>query len=346
MDLSAPPLDHRINDALQTKIDQKTKPIGALGQLEAIAKQIGCIQQSLSPSLKNPHLLVFAADHGVAQEGVSAYPQAVTAQMVENFLNGGAAINVFTQQHNLAFKLIDAGVATALRPHPKLISEKQAFGTRNFAQRPAMTVDACQQAIHAGARLMQAVIQEGCNLVGFGEMGIANTTAASALMACLTDLAVKHCVGRGTGVDDATFAHKQSVITRALSQYPLLDKSDAVSVLSTFGGFEIAMMVGAMFAAAQHRCTIVIDGFIVTSALLVAKAIDPRIQDYCLFAHCSDEAPHRTLLDYLGAKPILSMDLRLGEGSGAALAYPLIDSAVRFLNEMATFESANVSQQT
>lgn len=346
MQLIAPPLDTNLRDALLAKIDQKTKPVGALGQLEAIAQQIGCIQQSLTPSLNQPHLLVFAADHGIANENVSAYPQAVTAQMVANFLNGGAAINVFTKQHGLAFKLIDAGVATDLKSHPDLISEKIAYGTENFAHAPAMTKQQCQQAIDAGFRIMMEEISQGCNIVGFGEMGIANTTAASALMACITGMDVVDCIGRGTGLNDQQLTHKQQVVAQALGHHQLSSSADALEVLATFGGFEIAMMVGAMFAAAQHRCAIIIDGFIVTSALLVAKAINANIQDYCLFAHCSDEAPHQALLDYVGATPILTMGLRLGEGSGAALAYPLIDSAVRFLNEMATFESAKVSQQS
>ena len=346
MQLSAPKLDTRFADDLQTKIDQKTKPLGALGQLESIALKIGCIQQSLSPSLKNPHLLVFAGDHGIADEGVSAYPQAVTAQMVDNFLKGGAAINVFTKQHGLAFKLIDTGVASALASHSDLISAKVGFGTKNFAHTAAMTPQECQQAIEAGARIMTTLVDEGCNIVGLGEMGIANTTAASALMACITGLSVEHCVGRGTGLNDAQLLHKQTVIATALAHHQLNSDSDIFSILATFGGFEIAMMVGAMFAAAQHGCIIIIDGFIVTSALLVATAIDANIQGYCLFAHCSDEAPHQALLNYLDAEPILTMGLRLGEGSGAALAYPLIDSSVRFLNEMATFDSANVSQQS
>lgn len=346
MQLSSPPISADLQSALQAKIDHKTKPIGALGQLESIAKQIGCIQQTLSPALNNPHLLVFAADHGIANENVSAYPQAVTAQMVENFLHGGAAINVFTKQHGMAFKLIDAGVVNDIQPHSDLISAKIAYGSQNFAHEPAMSKQQCQQAIEAGACTMLGVINQGCNIVGFGEMGIANTTTASALMACITGLDVQDCVGRGTGLNNEQLAHKQNVVTQALAHHQLSSNADPIEVLTTFGGFEIAMMVGAMFTAAQHRCTMVIDGFIVTSALLVAKTIDANIQDYCLFAHCSDEAPHQALLDYLNAKPILNMGLRLGEGSGAALAYPLIDSAVRFLNEMATFESAKVSQQS
>lgn len=346
MQLSAPSLSTDLLGDLQAKIDHKTKPIGALGQLESIANQIGCIQQSLSPCLNNPHLLVFASDHGIAHENVSAYPQAVTAQMVDNFLNGGAAINVFSKQHGLAFKLVDAGVAKDIQPHSDLISAKIAYGTQNFAHTLAMTKQQCLEAIEAGARLMKEVISQDCNIVGFGEMGIANTTSASAIMTCITDLDVQACIGRGTGLNNQQLAHKQKVVEQALAHHQLSSNADALDVLATFGGFEIAMMVGAMFTAAQHRCTIIIDGFIVTSALLVAKAIDANIQDYCLFAHCSDEAPHQALLDFLDATPILTMGLRLGEGSGAALAYPLIDSAVRFLNEMATFESAKVSQQS
>lgn len=337
-------LDAHFIQSLNAKIDQKTKPVGALGLLESLAKQLSLIQQTLSPTLSSPHMLVFAGDHGIANESVSAYPQAVTAQMVGNFLTGGAAINVFTQQHGLAFKLVDAGVNHTFDPQADLLQEKIAFGTRNFLHEPAMSAAQCVQAIAAGERIMSKLILEGCNIVGFGEMGIANTTSASALMATLTDLPLTECIGRGTGLDTNGLSHKHDVLTRAIRHHQLTQTTDPYVVLATFGGFETAMMVGAMLTAAKQGCTLIIDGFIVSSALLVAHAIAPNILDYCVFSHCSDEKPHQALLAYLNTQPLLNLSLRLGEGSGAALAYPIIESAVLFLNNMASFESAQVSQ--
>ncbi|MCX7087834.1 MAG: nicotinate-nucleotide--dimethylbenzimidazole phosphoribosyltransferase [Methylococcales bacterium] len=334
------PLSLALKPALQTKIDQKTKPLGALGQLEALALQIGLCQNSLTPQLNKPCILIFAADHGIAEAGVSAYPQSVTAQMVTNFLSGGAAINVFAQQHQLNLFIVDAGVKTDLIRHPSLINAKIGYGTQNMLQQPAMTADACRQALQAGAELVLQQQQQGCNCIGFGEMGIGNTSAAALLMQRLTATPLSHCVGRGTGLDDQQLHRKLSLLQQVLNRHP--DIQAPLEVLATFGGFEIAMMVGATLQAAASGMLIMVDGFIASTALLVAYMLYPQVLEYCIFSHVSSERGHQALLNHFNAKPLLNMDLRLGEGSGIALAFPLLQSAVLFLNEMATFAEAGV----
>lgn len=333
-----------LSGLLTKKINTKTKPIGALGALESIALQIGLIQQTLTPQLKEPAMLVFAADHGIVESGVSPYPQAVTAQMVLNFLQGGAAINVFTMQNNMRLRVIDSGVNHEFLPNTVLMDAKIAFGTRNFSIEPAMTAAQCEQALKSGATIVANEIANGCNIFGFGEMGIGNTSAASCLMSVLCGFPIEQCVGRGTGLDDAGLAHKKQVLAQAI-EFHNLDGQEALQVLATFGGFEIAMMVGAMLQAAQEQCTLLIDGFITTAALLVATKLQPQILHYCVFTHCSDESGHQQMLNFLGVKPLLNIGLRLGEGTGAALAYPLVLAAVNFLNNMASFEAASVSQK-
>ena len=338
-------LDRILESEIQKKIDLKTKPLGSLGTLEKIALQIGLIQNTLTPQLNNPTMLVFAGDHGIAASGVSPYPQAVTAQMVLNFLNGGAAINVFAKQNNMQLRVIDAGVNHPFEPHPHLINAKISMGTANFLHEPAMTNMQCEQALTLGAGLSAKEAQAGCNVFGFGEMGIANTSSASCLMSVLCSLPIEQCVGRGTGLDDAGLAKKTEILKQAL-QHHALNGQDTMRVLTTFGGFEIAMMVGAMLCAAEQKTLLLIDGFISSVALLVASKLQSNILQYCVFAHCSGEAGHKQLLDYLGAKPLLDLGLRLGEGTGAALAMPLLQAAVNFLNDMASFESAGVSEKT
>ncbi len=337
------PVPCQLTAALQHKIDQKTKPPGSLGALERIALKIGCIQNSLNPALRHPTILVFAGDHGIAQEGVSPYPQEVTQQMVMNFLNGGAAINVFSRQHGIGLRIVDAGVNHQFAPHPDLIDTKIDFGTRNFLIEPAMTEAQCSAAIHQGALLVRREALNGCNIIGFGEMGIGNTSSAALIMSQLCNLPVADCTGRGTGLDDAGLAHKRQVLEQARQRHSL--DSEPLNVLTTFGGFEIAMMVGAILQAAQDRMVVLIDGFIVSAALLVAAKIYPTVLEYCVFSHRSHEAGHQRLLEYFQAQPLLDLDLRLGEGTGAAVAYPLLVSAVSFLNEMASFESAGVSDR-
>ena len=336
--------DDSLKVALQEKINNKTKPQGALGRLEQLALQIGLIQNTLSPALSQPVILVFAGDHGIVQSGVTPYPQAVTQQMVMNFLAGGAGINVFARQNNIAIRVIDAGVNHMFAAHHELIDAKVAMGTQNFLKSPAMTSAQCEQALTRGARLANSEIKAGSNILGFGEMGIGNTSSAAALMAVLCQLPPAQCVGRGTGLDDAGLQQKVAIISQALQKHNL-DGKDPLLALAIFGGFEIAMMVGAMLAAAEQKAVLMIDGFIATAALLVASRIEPAVLHYCVFAHCSDEAGHQLLLQQLKAEPLLNLGMRLGEGTGAALAFPLIQAAVNFLNEMASFESANVSRQ-
>jgi nicotinate-nucleotide--dimethylbenzimidazole phosphoribosyltransferase len=333
-----------LRNQLEHKINHKTKPLGALGMLEAVALQIGLIQQTLAPQLSSATMLVFAGDHGVVEAGVSPYPQAVTAQMVLNFLQGGAAINVFTKQNAMHLSVVDSGVNYEFSPSLDLIHAKVAMGTRNFLSEPAMTLVQCEQALTGGADIVNGKVAEGCNVFGFGEMGIGNTSSASCLMSVLCGLPIEQCVGRGTGLDDAGLAHKTNILAQAIVHHHL-SSSDAMQVLATFGGFEIAMMVGAMLQAAAKQCTLLIDGFITTAALLVAAKLQPEILHYCVFTHCSDESGHKKMLDYLRVKPLLNIDLRLGEGTGAALAYPLVLASVNFLNQMASFESASVSQK-
>lgn len=337
--------NHALKDALMRKINQKTKPVGALGLLESIALQVGLVQQTLSPQLMNPTILVFAGDHGIADAGVSPYPQTVTAQMVYNFLQGGAAINVFARQNNIRLRVIDAGVNHDFSAHPDLTHAKIGYGTVNFLRRAAMTVAQCEQALSTGASLAREEVAYGANVLAFGEMGIGNTSSASCLMRVLCDLPLDQCVGRGTGLDDAGLAKKQAILSDAL-HFHQLGADKPMQVLGTFGGFEIAMMVGAMLGAAEQGAILLIDGFIATSALLVAYKLQPDILNYAVFTHCSGEAGHRCLLEYLNAKPLLDVGLRLGEGTGAVLAYPLVLAAVSFLNEMASFESAGVSEST
>lgn len=332
-----------LKNILVDKINNKTKPLGALGMLETVALQIGLIQQTLTPKLSHPTMLIFAGDHGIASAGVSPYPQAVTAQMVLNFLQGGAAINIFTAQNNMRLCVVDSGVNYQFPPNADLIDAKIDMGTRNFLNEPAMTLAQCEQALTRGADTVKAKAAEGTNVFGFGEMGIANTSSASCLMHILCKIPIEACVGRGTGLDDVGLVHKNKVLSQAIAHHNL-NNENCMQVLATFGGFEIAMMVGAMLEAANQQCTLLIDGFITTAALLVAAKLQPEILNYCVFSHCSDESGHKKMLDFLKVKPLLNMDLRLGEGSGVALAYPLVLAAVNFLNNMASFESAHVSQ--
>ena len=337
------PLDRTLEAALRHKLDRKTKPQGSLGQLEQLALQIGLIQQRLDPQINTPTMLVFAADHGLAEAGVSPYPQAVTAQMVLNFLNGGAAINVLCRTHGMRLQVVDAGVNADLPSHPDLLSQPQGRGTANMLQQPAMTLAQAEGAMRAGAAVVRQHQADGCNLIGFGEMGIGNTSAAALLLARLADLPIADCTGRGTGLDDAGLLRKIDILQQVLQRHP--DTPSSLAVLATFGGFEIAMMVGAYLAAAQARMTIIVDGFITSAALLVASRMQPAVLDYCVFSHCSDEFGHALLLRQLGGTPLLRLGMRLGEGSGAATAYPLLQAAVALLNQMASFESAGVSER-
>lgn len=337
------PTQKHIHTELIQKINSKTKPKGALGQLEDIAMQIGLIQNTLSPALINPHIIIFAGDHGITKEGVSAYPQEVTFQMVMNFLNGGAAINVFCKQHNIGLKIVDAGVNYDFPEKLQMQYNKIKKGTGNFLFENAMSTDDASKCVTKGADIVNDLFLNKCNIVGFGEMGIGNTTIASTLMSVICNLPVEQCVGKGTGLDDIGILRKIEVIKKAISYHK--NVNTPFDALVAFGGLEIAQMIGAMLQAAENKMIILVDGFISTSAFLIAHKINPHISDYAIFCHQSNEQGHKTLLHYLNATPVLNLDLRLGEGTGIAIAYPIIQSAIAFLNNMSSFENARVSKQ-
>ena len=324
---------------LQHVLDHKTKPLGSLGRLESLALQLGLILNTEKPQLQQPQMVVFAGDHGLASRGVSAYPSDVTWQMVENILAGGAAVSVLARQHGLALTVVDAGVAKDIAPRAGLSIRKIGYGTADASQGPAMTADQCLSAMAAGADLIDGLPG---NAVLFGEMGIGNTSSAALLMARLTGQPLAQCVGRGTGLDDAGVQRKLAVLEQALQ----VNKNAVLPLdaLAALGGFEIAMMCGAMLQAAAQNRVLLVDGFISTSAALVAHALQPAVLQRCVFAHQSDESGHTRMLAHMNVQPLLHLGLRLGEGSGAALAWPLLESACAILRDMASFESAGVSQ--
>jgi nicotinate-nucleotide--dimethylbenzimidazole phosphoribosyltransferase len=333
--------------AVQAKWDNKTKPPGSLGRLESLAMQIALLQGTTTPVLRQPTVLVFAGDHGMARAGVSAFPQEVTVQMVANFLAGGAAISVLARQNGLALKVVNAGVAALLQPHAGLIDVPIAKGTANAIDQPAMTVYQAERAVQAGRLVVMDLVSQGCNCLLLGEMGIGNSASAALLMHAITGEALEQCVGRGTGLDDAGLARKQALLAqaagRARAALGARGLGEPMEALVQFGGFEIAMLAGAILEAAQRQAVVVIDGFITTAALLVAHAMEPAVLASCVFSHSSEEQGHATMLRFLQAEPLLHLGMRLGEASGAALAYPLLDCAVALLNGMASFESAGVS---
>lgn len=337
---SIPTIDNpALHQQLQQILDNKTKPLGALGRLESLALQIGMIQGTTSPQIKQPQIRVFAADHGLTQHGTSAYPSAVTAQMVLNFLQGGAAINVLARQHNIELKVVDAGVATDFASHPQLLDYKVRYGSRDALTETAMSAEECLLALQHGMTVAEQL--EG-NLLIAGEMGIGNTSAASLLLARLGDIPIADCIGRGTGLDDAGLQHKTAILSQVLARHS--EATSPLAVLSALGGLEIAMMAGAFIQSASERRILLIDGFIASVALLVAERLAPGVRQFAIFAHHSVEPGHAHLLNLLDAEPLLDWQMRLGEGSGAALAYPLLQSACAILNEMASFSDAGVSE--
>jgi nicotinate-nucleotide--dimethylbenzimidazole phosphoribosyltransferase len=338
------PLSRELSAALQEKIDQKTKPPGSLGKLEQIALQAGLIQQTLEPSIIKPTIAVFAGDHGIAAEGlVNPYPQAVTAQMVYNFLQGGAAINALCRQLQIELVIVDAGVNHSFPSHPMLNDCKIAYGTQNYLHEPAMSIEQCEKAMEAGAEIVQYIQQQGCNTIGFGEMGIGNTASASLLMSCFTGIPIADCTGAGTGSTAQQIARKTVILQEAFNRHGVPEQP--LQVLATYGGFEIAMLCGAILQAAALNMIIVIDGFIVTAAVLAAQKLAPAVTDYCIFSHSSHEKGHRSMLEHLQVSSLLQLDMRLGEGTGAALAMPIIQCAAAFMEHMASFDDAQVSNR-
>ncbi|MGI2135554.1 nicotinate-nucleotide--dimethylbenzimidazole phosphoribosyltransferase [Shewanella baltica] len=345
------PVSKTQDPLIQQKIDLKTKPPGALGQLESLALQIARVQatdsqqtdqpQNTVLKIVHPTMLVFAGDHGIAAEGVSIAPSEVTRQMVQNFAHGGAAINVFCRQVGFRLEVIDCGILTPVEGVEGIIDQRLGAGTGAIHLEPAMALETVDKGFAMARDLIERHHQAGCNLVAFGEMGIGNTSAAAAIMAAIMQLDVIDCVGRGTGINSETLERKLMLIELAL----LLHQSALTgpkSVLACLGGFEIVQMTGAMLAAAERKMLVVVDGFIATAAALVAVQIAPNVRDYLIFAHQSDEQGHQRMLEFLQAKPLLSLGLRLGEGTGAALALPLIQASVNFYNQMASFSDAGI----
>jgi nicotinate-nucleotide--dimethylbenzimidazole phosphoribosyltransferase len=332
--------DQALAARVRALLDGKTKPRGSLGRIEDLALQVALVLGEEQPRLREPQVVVFAGDHGIAKHGVSAYPSDVTWQMVENFLAGGAAVSVLARQHGLALTVVDCGVAHVFGPRPGLVDRKIARGTADSLAGPAMTPAQCRQALEAGRGI---VAQLPGNALLLGEMGIGNTSAATMLLARLSGEPVARCVGPGTGLDDAGVQRKRELLQRVLDRHA--DAVEPMDALAAFGGFELAAMAGAVLEAARRRKLIVVDGFITGAAVLVADRIEPHVLQRCVFSHCSAEPGHELLLRQLpGARPLLELDLRLGEASGAALAWPLIESACALLREMASFEQAGVSR--
>jgi nicotinate-nucleotide--dimethylbenzimidazole phosphoribosyltransferase len=332
-----------LTQLLQEKIDAKTKPIGALGVLETLAFQMGTVFETLNPKINNPGIVIFAADHGIANHGVSAYPQDVTRQMVNNFLEGGGAINAFCNQNNIALSIVDSGVNYDFPTNAKLINAKIAKGTQSFLYAPAMSDTELQLCFNKGKEIVDEIASNNCNCIGFGEMGIGNTSTAAVLMSVLIDLPIEECVGKGTGIEDEKLIQKQILLQKAIQNYS--GQAELMQQLAYFGGFEIIQMAGGMLAAYDHKMLILVDGFICSTAFLIASKINPLIKRNAVFCHVSAEKAHQKLLDYIGAKPILNLDLRVGEGTGCAIALPILQSAEAFLNKMATFENAGVSKK-
>ncbi len=336
------PLDEQAMRAAQERENQLTKPLGSLGRLEEIAVRVAGIQGKVRPDVSRKVIFVIAADHGVVAEGVSAYPQAVTAQMVANFVSGGAAINVLARHIGARVVIADVGVAGEVAHDGQLVVRKIAPGTRNLAREAAMTREQAKQSLETGIEIFESQLAQGIAIAAAGDMGIGNTTSSAAIVAAFTGLAPEVVTGRGTGVDDTRLATKAQVVSRALALHRP-DPADAQDVLAKVGGFEIGALAGVMLAGAAHRVPVVVDGVISGAAALVATGIEPRVKDFLLAGHLSAEPGHRAALARLGLRPLLDLDMRLGEGTGAALAMGIVDAAVKTLNEMATFSGAGVA---
>lgn len=331
-----------VRQYLQEKIDNLTKPKGSLGALEDLAMQIGWIQQTLNPKLTNPCHIVFAGDHGIAAEGVSLSPQEVTYQMIANFWNGGAGINFLARQHHFDLKVVDSGVNFDFNPEDPIIHMKISKSTRNYLHEAAMTLEEAELAIERGAECVQRCYDEGCNVISFGEMGITNTSSSSLWMTYLTDIPLDKCIGAGCDHTGNIINHKYNVLKACMENYK--GDSSVVDIMRYFGGYEMIMAVGGMLKAAELKMIILVDGFIMTNCMLVASKINKEVLNYAIFGHQGDEAGHKLLLDYLNARPILNLGLRLGEGTGALCAYPIIESAIHMINEMNTFKEIEVTK--
>lgn len=332
--------DRAILPDLEFRLNDLSKPKGSLGRLESLALQIGWVQQTLTPTLSVPQNIIFAADHGIAAEGVSQSPQEVTRQVIFNFMGGGQGINFLTRQHGFKLKIVDAGVNYDFPPLERLIDRKIRKSTRNFLHEAAMTPEETTLALRYGAEIVDDCYGEGSNILSFGEMGIGNTSTSAVWMSLLTGIDIDKCTGAGSGLNAEGVNHKKEVLRKAIANYT--GTNTVMDVITYFGGLEMVMAVGAMLRAAERGILILVDGFIMTSCMLAASLIAPDIKHYAIFGHCGDESGHKLLLDYMKAEPLLHLDMRLGEGTGAVCAYPIVDSAVRMLNEMNTFSNARI----
>jgi len=335
-----PAFNTELSSQIQHKLDNKAKPVGSLGRLESLALQVGLIQNTLTPQLKNPIMLTVAADHGITAEGVSPCPVEITWQQVNNFLQGGGGIGLLSRVYGMDLWVVDAGVNHCFEAHPRLIDAKVAFGSENFLHQPAMSMENCMKAFNNGRQIVRRFFEAGSNVIGFGEMGIGNTTPASALMSIMCGLPVDECVGPGAGLNSEGIKHKAKVILSAIEMHGISES--AFENLARFGGYEIATIAGGMIEAASCRMLILVDGFITTSAALVAKIINSRVIDYCVFSHESDEQGHQKMLRHMNASAVLKLGLRLGEGTGSAIVYSVLKGAVAVLSEMTSFEEARV----
>lgn len=334
--------DQAIKEALTDKINNLTKPKGALGTLEELALQIGLIQQTLTPTLQHPQNIIFAADHGIVDEGVSLSPKEITWQQISNFLHGGAGINFLCRQHGFELKIVDAGVDYDLPYEKGIIDLKVRKSSRNYLHEAAMTEEEMALCIEHGAEVVRRSHEEGCNVISFGEMGIGNTSSSSLWMSCFTGIPLEECVGAGSGLDSVGICHKYNVLNWALNNYR--GDGSAKDLIRYFGGLEMVMAVGAMLQAAELRMVILVDGFIMTNCILAASKLYPEVLEYAIFCHQGDETGHKSVLKAMGVKPLLDLGLRLGEGTGAVCAYPIVDSAVRMINEMDNFAHASITK--
>ena len=330
--------DEAMRPAIQDKIDNLNKPKGSLGVLEELAMQMCLIQQTLTPSLAHPCHLLLGGDHGIEREGVSVSPREVTWQQMINFTRGGGGVNMFCRQHGFKLRIVDVGVDYDLSTVPGIIHRKIACGTRNFLHEPAMTEEEFDKAIQVGIDLVDDCLSEGCQVLCIGEMGIGNTSPSSIWMSLFCDIPLDECIGAGAGLDTPGIHHKREVLHRAVERFT------SQGVLRYFGGFEMIAAIGAMLRAAEQHLIILVDGFIMTACALAACRLYPAAQSYMVFGHCGDESGHRRMLDAMGAKPLLSLGLRLGEGTGALCAFPILDSAVRMINEMNNFDNGNITK--
>ena len=339
------PVDQTIKPSILAKIDNLNKPKGSLGRLEELALQICLIQQTLEPSLAHPCHLLLGGDHGIEREGVSVSPREVTWQQMINFTHGGGGVNMFSRQHGFKLRIVDVGVDYDLSGIDGIINRKIARGTKNFLYEAAMTEAELDRAIQIGCDLVDDCIAEGCRVLSIGEMGIANTSPSSIWMHLFTDVPLQECIGAGAGLDTPGIRHKYEVLSKALSNYQVTTPNQAPIIpLAYFGGYEMVAAIGAMLKAAEKHLVILVDGFIMTACALAAIQLYPAAQDYMIFTHCGDESGHKRMLDAMGANALLHLGLRLGEGTGALCAFPIVDSAVRMMNEMNNFENANITK--